>query len=125
MREHTTIGHKILSVSKAPVFEMAAEIALSHHERWDGGGYPNDIKGEEIPEAARIAAIADVFDALTMRRPYKDPWPLERAMEYIGNNDGHFEPRLVELFLGIEDTLVEIRDYWNKREGEELFSADV
>ena len=125
MREHTTVGHKILSVSEAPIFKLAAEIALSHHEKWTGGGYPRNLKGEDIPEAARIVAIADVFDALTMQRPYKEPWSVDKAMEYIGNSDGHFEPRLAELFASIRDEIESIRDFWNQHEKDELFTASV
>ncbi len=125
MRQHTTIGHKILSVSKAHVFELAAEIALSHHERWEGGGYPQNLSGEDISEAARIVAIADVFDALTMRRPYKEPWPIDRALEYIGDSKGHFEPRLAELFLSIKEEVTAIRDFWNRREDSELYKVEL
>jgi len=125
MREHTTVGHKILSVSNAPIFELAAEIALSHHEKWIGGGYPRNIKGEEIPESARITAIVDVFDALTMERPYKEPWSVDKAMDYIKNSDGHFEPRLAELFVAIKDEIVRIRGYWNQHEKNELFTVSL
>lgn len=124
MRQHTTIGHAILSVSKAPVFELAAEIALNHHERWEGGGYPNNLQGEAIPESARITAIADVFDALTMRRPYKDAWSVDAAMDYINHSKGHFEPRMAALFAGIREEIVQIMDYWNQREGDELFAVE-
>lgn len=116
MREHSAIGHRILSVSKTPLFSMAAEIALYHHERWGGGGYPEDLSGKDIPESARIVAIADVFDALTMRRPYKEPWPVERALDEIRKDKGHFEPRLAELFLSLEDRIIEIMHYWNEKE---------
>ncbi len=125
MRQHTTIGHEILSVSKAPVFVLAAEIALSHHERWEGGGYPHNLSGEEIPESARIVAIADVFDALTMRRPYKEPWTMDRAMEYIADSKGHFEPRLAELFLSIRSEADSIRSFWNRREDSELYKVEL
>lgn len=115
MRTHSRIGYSILSVSNTPVFKLAAEIALSHHERWDGEGYPNKLAGDVIPESARIVAIADVFDALTMRRPYKEPWPLDMAFSYIEQNDGHFEPRLVELFLSIRFQIEDIKEFWGKR----------
>ncbi|MBM9520483.1 response regulator [Desulforhopalus vacuolatus] len=115
MRKHTTYGHKILSIATSPLFQMASTIALSHHERWEGSGYPENIKGEKIPESARIVAIADVFDALTMKRPYKEAWTIERAMQYIASSGGHFEPRLVDFFLSIEDEIVEIKQYWDKK----------
>ncbi|MCP5197070.1 MAG: response regulator [Gammaproteobacteria bacterium] len=125
MRQHTVIGHGILSVSQTPLFRMAADIALHHHERWDGGGYPRKLAGETIPEAARITAISDVFDALTMKRPYKEAWPLHDALDYIANSQGHFEPRLVERFLSIQDELVAIMDYWNQKQRDQLFIADL
>ncbi|WP_239061125.1 HD domain-containing phosphohydrolase [Desulfovibrio sp. JC022] len=112
MRKHSELGHRILSLSSCPLFQMAAEIALHHHERWDGSGYPHNLKGEEIPEVARIVAVADVFDALTSSRPYKEAWPVEKAFEYIADSKGHFEPRLAETFLSISDRILEIKEYW-------------
>jgi len=116
MRKHTTIGHKILSVSSTPFFTIASDIALYHHERWNGSGYPEGLKGEAIPEAARIVAIADVFDALTMVRPYKKRWPVERALDYLTSDSGHFEPRMVDAFIKIQDEVVEIMNHWNRKE---------
>lgn len=113
MRTHTTIGHGILSRSNAPVFRLAAEIALRHHEKWDGSGYPDGLSGEAIPESARIVAIADVFDALTMKRPYKDPWPIDKVVSKIIEEAGrHFDPRLVNVFSSILPALLEIREKW-------------
>jgi putative two-component system response regulator len=123
MRSHSAIGHAILSVSGAPVFALAAEIARYHHERWDGGGYPENLQGEAIPESARIVAIADVFDALTMKRPYKDPWPVEVAMDYIASSKGHFEPRLAEAFLALRDDVARIKEYWSEKEHDAAFSG--
>lgn len=126
MKTHTSIGHSILSRSQAPIFRLAAEIALSHHERWDGTGYPQGLAGESIPESARIVAIADVFDALTMRRPYKEPWPIERVIDTIRTSAGnHFEPRLVEVFLGIVPDVLAIMDTWNaiETEGSDTLAA--
>jgi len=74
---HSRIDHDILARSNAPVFQLAAEISLYHHEKWDGSGYPVGLAGQAIQESARIVAIADVFDALSMRRPYKEAWPLD------------------------------------------------
>ncbi len=116
MRKHTTIGHKILSLSDAPVFAMAAEIALSHHERWDGGGYPKKLEGEAIPQSARIVAISDVFDALTMKRPYKAAWEIERTFQYIADSKGHFDPNLIKTFLSIKDEIISIKKHWDKKE---------
>ncbi len=117
MRSHTTIGHKILSISKGPLFEMAADIALCHHEKWAGNGYPNGLKGKEIPASARITAIADVFDALTMRRPYKEPWPAERAFETVEKESGaHFDPEFAGLFLSIKEEILDIKALWDQKE---------
>lgn len=117
MKTHAIIGHHILRRSDAPVFRMAADIALRHHERWDGSGYPDGLAGADICEAARIVAVADVFDALSMRRPYKEPWPLEQVLaalrEGVGN---HFEPRLVEAFLDILPRVLEIQANWQRQE---------
>ncbi len=101
MQRHTLIGADILSGSDTPLLEMARDIALYHHERWDGSGYPRGLAGKEIPEAARIVAIADVFDALTSERPYKRCWPLEDALAYMQDQAGHhFDPELLTLFVG-------------------------
>ncbi len=83
MQTHAQIGYDILSRCQNSIFQMAAEIALGHHEKWNGKGYPRGLHGEDIPESARIVAIADVFDALTMKRPYKEAWPVERAVAVI------------------------------------------
>jgi putative two-component system response regulator len=99
IQEHTTIGAEILSGSKTPVLRMAEEIALTHHERWNGDGYPRHLQGEEIPLAGQIVAVADVFDALTHERPYKPAWPVNRAVDEICQQAGeHFDPRVVEAF---------------------------
>jgi len=100
MRTHTTIGHGILSKSTAPIFVMAAEIANSHHEKWDGTGYPTGASKKAIRIWPRIVAVADVFDALTMKRPYKDPWSPEKAVAKIRQGAGnHFDPRIVDSFI--------------------------
>ena len=100
MKTHTTIGAQILSGSRSPMVRMAETIALSHHERWDGTGYPEGRRGEEIPLAARICAICDVFDALISKRRYKPAWPIDTALVEIAHQGGrHFDPKLTELFL--------------------------
>ena len=120
MKTHTTIGHSILSRSRAPVFMLAAELALHHHERWDGSGYPDGLAGTAIPESARIVAIADVFDALTMRRPYKQGWPLEQVLQSIRDGSGqHFEPRIVDALLACVPRLLEIAEHWRGIESRE------
>lgn len=117
MRTHPRIGHDILARSDAPVFRVAAQIALRHHEKWDGSGYPDSLTGTDIPETARIVAIADVFDALTMKRPYKDAWPAERALATLQDGAGsHFEPRLVTAFTDILPRILEIKAQWDERE---------
>lgn len=117
MQSHTQIGYRILSQSDAPVFRLAAEIALYHHERWDGSGYPHKLAGTEIPRAAHIVALADVFDALTMVRPYKEAWPIDRAVSTIENSAGsHFDPEMIEVFLSILPRILEVKHLWDQRE---------
>ncbi|MFC2006325.1 HD domain-containing phosphohydrolase [Chloroflexota bacterium] len=100
MRQHTTIGAEILKDASADFIKMAAEIAISHHEKWDASGYPQGLKGSDIPLAGRIVALADVFDALTSERPYKDPFPLEKALAIIKEGEGsHFDPQVAAAFL--------------------------
>ena len=98
MQSHAQIGADILIGGNSDLMIMAHEIALTHHEKWDGSGYPNGLKGEDIPLSGRVSALADVFDALTSERPYKKAWSVEDAMELIRSESGkQFEPRLVEL----------------------------
>lgn len=100
MKSHTTIGGEILGKSRFRVMQFAREIALAHHERWDGMGYPQRSSGELIPLSARITAVVDVFDALTHARPYKEAWPLPRALTTIEQEQGrHFDPKLVTAFV--------------------------
>lgn len=116
MRTHTTTGFDILSKGSAEIVRMAATIALHHHERWDGGGYPLGLAGEAIPEVARIVAIADVFDALSMNRPYKQSWPTDRVIASLAENAGtQFDPHLVEHFIRILPKILEIKGYWDTR----------
>jgi putative two-component system response regulator len=113
MHQHCQIGYDILSKSDAPIFKLAAEIALYHHEKWDGSGYPEGLAGEAIPMSARIVAVADVFDALTMRRPYKEPWPIEKAFDTIRAGAGqHFDPKCAECFLDIQTEICAIAAEW-------------
>jgi HD-GYP domain-containing protein (c-di-GMP phosphodiesterase class II) len=102
MKTHTTAGAAILAGSNSPFVQMAETIARTHHERWDGSGYPAGLAGEQIPLAGRICAICDVFDALLSKRPYKERWPLDQALAEIQSMSGsHFDQRLVEAFLEI------------------------
>jgi response regulator RpfG family c-di-GMP phosphodiesterase len=103
MERHTVIGAELLAGSRSPLVQAAEVIARSHHERWDGTGYPAGLAGEEIPLAGRICAICDVFDALVSNRPYKAAWPVEDALAEIRRQGGRqFDPRLTELFLALE-----------------------
>src|SRR4051794_3568027 len=100
MKTHTTIGASILSGSKSALVQMAEQIARSHHEKWDGSGYPEGLEGDQIPLAARICAVCDVFDALLSPRPYKDAWPLHEVIRELGSLRGtHLDPALVDAFL--------------------------
>jgi CHASE2 domain-containing sensor protein len=106
MRGHAAAGAAMLAGSRAPVMRMAEEIALSHHERWDGSGYPAGLAGEAIPLTGRICAVCDVFDALRSRRPYKEPWPLQDALDELARERGrHFDPMVLDAFLGMVDDL--------------------
>ncbi len=116
MQSHTRVGHEILSKSDAPLFKMAAEIALRHHEKWDGSGYPDGLAGTAIPESARIVIIADVFDALSMTRPYKQAWLIDDILRYMREQSGSlFDPELLEHFLSILPAILAIQTQWNNR----------
>ena len=109
IRTHARIGERILADSSCELIRLGALIAGGHHERWDGAGYPGGLKANDIPIAARVVAVADVFDALTTRRPYKEPMPLELARDYLVENAGRqFDPGCVEAFLSRWDEVVEI-----------------
>lgn len=115
MKTHAQIGYEILSKSDNPVFKMAAEVARYHHEKWDGSGYPLGLAGEDIPEAARIVAIADVFDALTTQRPYKKPWSLDETLQTMKQGSGsHFDPHLLDFFLQIMPEILNIKATWKQ-----------
>lgn len=117
MKTHSQIGFDILRKSNTPLFQLAAEIALSHHEKWDGSGYPNGASGHAIPLSGRIVAIADVFDALTMSRPYKNAWPVDEAFAHIEKGAGqHFDPELVSLFIESKDEVLATKAKWDNWE---------
>lgn len=110
MQQHPLFGAEIIGNDDNPLLQISRNIALTHHERWDGTGYPQGLKGTEIPLEGRIVAIADVFDALTSRRPYKTPWSVEDAIAYIVENSGkHFEPQLVDIFQSVIPEILEIK----------------
>jgi response regulator RpfG family c-di-GMP phosphodiesterase len=109
MREHVMIGADILQDATSPYLKAGHIIALSHHEKYDGSGYPNALMGEEIPLYGRIVAIADVFDALTSVRPYKKAWPFDEAISFLKQNAGtHFDPVLIDLFTAEIDEVYAI-----------------
>jgi len=110
MRTHAEIGHQMLDRSPREVLRLAAEIALSHHENWDGSGYPQGLRGEDIPISGRITMLADVFDALGSDRCYKDAWEWERIKQFITEQRGvKFDPKLVDLLMDHWDEAVAIR----------------
>ena len=111
MERHTVIGYQILSGSGSALLELGASIALTHHEKWDGTGYPRRLVGSAIPMEGQVAAVADVFDALTSDRPYRKAFRLERAVEIMKEERGkHFDPRLVDIFFENMDQVVAILD---------------
>jgi putative two-component system response regulator len=113
MKTHPIIGAEILGDSDSDLIELAKLVSLTHHEKWDGSGYPNQLKGEDIPIEGRIVALADVFDALTSVRPYKDAWSIEAAMALIHKEKNkHFDPQLVEIFEQQLEQIIEIKERW-------------
>lgn len=111
MKQHAVIGYEVLSSSNSPLLQVAAEIAHTHHEKFDGSGYPQGLAGDKIPLFGRIVAVADVFDALTSERPYKRAWTIESAQEYLRQGAGtHFDPRCVEAFISDWDAVMEIKN---------------
>lgn len=112
MKEHAENGVRILGSNQ--FYSVAREIARSHHENWDGTGYPAGLRGEEIPLSARIVKVADVFDALTSSRPYKEPWPIERAVEYLQEQANcQFDPKIVDAFLRLLEMGI-VRQIWQQ-----------
>lgn len=110
MKTHAEIGARLLEGGGGDLLEMARTIAWTHHEKWDGSGYPRGLAGDAIPEAGRICAVADVFDALLSVRPYKRPWSFDEAVDYVKAHSGvHFDPRLADLFLRHLDAITAIR----------------
>jgi two-component system, response regulator RpfG len=113
MRRHPLIGHEILKGSASKYVRMGALIALGHHEKFDGSGYPNGLVADHIPLCARIVAVADVYDALTSVRPYKAAWTSDQAFEYVSSQAGrHFDPRTVEAFCGVKKQVLQVQNEW-------------
>lgn len=120
MRQHATIGYQVLSMGSSPLLQAAAEIAYTHHEKFDGSGYPRGLKGDAIPLFGRIVAVADVFDALTSSRPYKTAWTFERARQLLIDGKGsHFDPACVDALLGEWDEALEIKQRFQDEEVKE------
>ena len=110
MERHATVGHELLADSESAALRMAASIALTHHEHWDGTGYPRGLAGEAIPLEGRIAAVADVFDALLSDRPYRPAMSTDEALEIMEKGRGtHFDPAIVDLLLENLDELLRLR----------------
>ncbi|ADL56245.1 HD domain-containing phosphohydrolase [Gallionella capsiferriformans] len=113
MRTHPEVGAQIIGEHDSALLKEAKVISLTHHEKWDGSGYPNQLRGEEIPLVGRIVAIVDVFDALTTERPYKKAWSVEDALALINRESGkHFDPALVGLFMKILPAVLEVKHRW-------------
>lgn len=106
MRGHSELGAEIIGEHNSPLLQMARVVAMTHHEKWNGKGYPNGLAGEDIPLVGRILAIADVFDALTSERPYKKAWTISAAMEFIEKETGRqFDPALADLFISLRNEI--------------------
>ncbi|MFW5500571.1 MULTISPECIES: HD-GYP domain-containing protein [unclassified Maridesulfovibrio] len=111
MKSHAVIGGNILSMGSSDYIGMGSVIALSHHEKWDGSGYPSGLSGEDIPLPGRICAVADVFDALTSKRPYKEPFSVEKSLEIMKEGRGtHFDPKLIDLFFENIEKILYIKE---------------
>jgi putative two-component system response regulator len=110
LERHTLMGEKILEAGNSPLLAMAGRIALTHHEKWDGSGYPLGLSGEQIPLEGRITAVADVFDALSSRRPYKPAFPLDECFRIMEKGrGGHFDPRVLDAFFAGKEEVIAIR----------------
>jgi HD-GYP domain-containing protein (c-di-GMP phosphodiesterase class II) len=111
MQQHTVIGGRILAGSDSPILQMSEVVAMNHHEKWDGSGYPAGLAGEAIPQVGRIVAVTDVFDALSSKRVYKGAMGIEETMDILHKDSGsHFDPGCVEAFSQILDEVLSIRD---------------
>lgn len=124
VKRHPAIGAGIIGRHNNELLEMARVIALTHHEKWDGSGYPRGLSGETIPLVGRVVALADCFDALTHVRPYKPAWPIAEAVEYLRQEAGrHFDPDLVPKFLDLLPQIEEVRHQYSELSGQQQQSA--
>lgn len=121
MKQHTVFGGKILTVDSNGFIRVAQTIALTHHEKWDGSGYPKGLKGSEIPLVGRVAAVADVFDALSSNRPYKKAFSVEKSFQIIGEGSGgHFDPSVVDSFFNVKEEILSIKKRFKDTHGSEF-----
>jgi len=122
VKKHTTLGSEVFKGTRSPILKVAKLISLTHHERWDGTGYPQGLKGRQIPLFGRIIALADVFDALTTKRPYKEAYGFDEAIEMVKHESGtHFDPDIVNAFLKRKER---IRMIWQATKDIESFVAE-
>jgi putative two-component system response regulator len=120
MQTHVEVGASILSGSDSKLMQLAEEIAATHHEKFDGSGYPKGLKGEDISIEGRIVPICDVFDALTSVRPYKKAWTVEDAIDLLKKEKGkHFDPDLVDIFVSILPEILEIKERYSENKSHE------
>jgi putative two-component system response regulator len=125
MKQHTIIGGNILTGSKIGFVRMGAMIAMTHHEKWDGSGYPQGLRANQIPLAGRIVALADVFDALTSKRPYKEAFSIEKSNRIIEQGRGnHFDPYVVDTFFSVQDEILHIKEKYQDEKQNPLLCMD-
>jgi len=123
MKTHPKIGAEILGDADSDLMNLARIVALTHHEKWDGTGYPEGLAGEDIPIEGRIVAVADVFDALTSRRPYKEAWPVDKTLDFMHSQSGiHFDPALIALLDQCLDDILEVKERWKDEDPNPLLS---
>ena len=126
MMTHAAVGGEILGEAESPLLKLAVEIAVNHHEKWNGKGYPKGLSQQDIPLSARIVAIADVFDALTSERPYKKAWSVEKSIALIKAESGqHFDPTLVPIFIECLPEILEIKASYAEDSNEEKQDEEI
>ena len=124
MKRHAEIGASILEQPRSSLVALARTIAITHHEKWDGSGYPNGLAGEEIPIEGRLAAVADVFDALTSERPYKKAWSVEEAVDFLQSQAGkHFDPLLVPMFVDLLPQVLTIKERFKEGDAQAYYQT--